>query len=450
MHKVSIVKYKDGTTESLQKAIELCEGFKRLHPGDRVVIKPNVIWGGGLLDKVPKFGFMTTSYLVECLILLLKDFGCTNIAIGEGTVEHKELRSTTMGGYKWIGLKEVAKKHQVELLDFNAGPFRKVHIEDTSFEINEYALDCDFLINMPVRKTHYITVISGAMKNLKGCLSTRSKKKFHTGKNLERMIALLNVFLQPDLTIFDGIYSLEKGPTSSGISHRTDVIIAGKDTLACDIVETHSLIGLEADKVEHLKFYSDITGRSLKLEDIEIVGEPLGAIQTHYQYEVDYMNHLYNAQIEGVELQDFGNTLCTGCLSAIEAGVMVICKDNPKQRFDSLEICAGSVVKPMATTQMVFLLGNCAIKNNKNINDKQVIEVKGCPPKLLDMYTRFSKSALSKPRAMKNIGIRAIRTLGTLFGYDENLLMKEFDPKVFSEKHFSQGVKKRVIQNNPN
>ena len=94
MHSINmetaVVKY-DGTINSLKGAIELCNGFEKLKPDDRVLLKPNIVWGGGGTKKMPKYGMVTTSRIIEDLILLLQEYGCRNITIGEQGVRVQHL-----------------------------------------------------------------------------------------------------------------------------------------------------------------------------------------------------------------------------------------------------------------------------------------------------------------------------------------------------------------------
>ena len=43
--KVAVVKY-DGTFDSFEKALEVCGGLNGLKTNDKVLIKPNIFWGG--------------------------------------------------------------------------------------------------------------------------------------------------------------------------------------------------------------------------------------------------------------------------------------------------------------------------------------------------------------------------------------------------------------------
>ena len=168
---VSLVKY-DGPA-SIVNAIELCEGFGKLKTSDRVLLKPNICTAGG--GFIPPFGTVTTTAVVEGTIRALKDFGVTDITIGEGTVLD-ELGTNTGKGYKWIKYNKLAKRYGIKLIDFNAGPHKKITSHDVPINVAEAALDTDFFINLPVLKTHSDTRVSLSGKNLKGCMSMASKK----------------------------------------------------------------------------------------------------------------------------------------------------------------------------------------------------------------------------------------------------------------------------------
>ena len=81
---VAITRY-DGTISAIEKGIELIKGFEDLRPSDNILIKPNVLWGAGGTKKIPKYGFVTTSRLVEGIVILLREKGCKKISIGDKT-----------------------------------------------------------------------------------------------------------------------------------------------------------------------------------------------------------------------------------------------------------------------------------------------------------------------------------------------------------------------------
>ena len=154
--KVAVIKY-DGTANSLKNAVELCGGFDELKLDHKILLKPNIIWGG--TNKLPPFGVVTTSTMVDHLLQLLCEHGCKNITIGEGTIPNKELRSSTFRGHDWSGIGKVAKRYGARLVDFNSEPFEKVQLEEVKVSISKIALESDFLINLPVLKTHRKTKV---------------------------------------------------------------------------------------------------------------------------------------------------------------------------------------------------------------------------------------------------------------------------------------------------
>jgi uncharacterized protein (DUF362 family) len=430
---VAIVKY-DGTLNALRRAIELCNGFEKLNENDKVLLKPNIVWGGGGTQKIPKYGFITTSRIVEDLIQLLRERGCAHISIGEGSTVDKELGSDTFKGYKWSGIEKVAKKYGVKLIDFNKESYRKVEIDGTEIGISNIALESDFLINLPVLKTHAQAKVSLGLKNLKGCLPMRSKMEFHK-KDLEHMIALLNTQVKPRLTIIDGIYAMEHGPTALGTAHRMNLIIAGKDNLFCDIVGS-TILGIEPSSVEHLKEFASIAKRSLDINKIDVRGENVKDVTRQLGWDLDCEDIFRQAKINGVSFQFPGKRFCTGCVSCIEATLLAFCKDNMGITLDNIEICVGAEVKPKKESKKVFLIGNCPIQANKDLKD--AIRVKGCPPKVADTFMALIDHTIDKRRGRKIMMVRFLKTIANKLGiYDEDFpAYKRYESPEFDKDHY--------------
>lgn len=79
---VSIVKYQE-PLESVRKAVELSNGLDHLPSGAKVYIKPNIVFWTKATN-FPKYGVITTSRVVEDMVVLLKERGINDISIGEG------------------------------------------------------------------------------------------------------------------------------------------------------------------------------------------------------------------------------------------------------------------------------------------------------------------------------------------------------------------------------
>ena len=429
--KVAITKY-DGTLNSLRKAIELCSGFEELKPDHKILLKPNIIWGG--TKKLPPFGVVTTSTMVDHLLHLLRERGCKDITIGEGTVVNKELGSNTLKGYDWSGIGKVAKRYGVKLVDFNTEAFEEVQLEEIKVNISRWALESEFLINLPVLKAHRQTKISLGMKNLKGCLALNSKKKFHM-HDLARLIALLNTKIKTSLTVIDGIYALERGPELLGTPYRTNLIIAGKDIFSCDIVGA-AVIGIKPEEVEYLKEFASIKGRSLSLGAIEVKGENIDEVAQKLEWRLSFEDIFHQARISGITTQDPGQSCCSGCAVIFSAFSAVFSKDNPDVVLEGVEICIGGEVRAKEESKKVFLLGSCAIANHKDLKDG--IRIKGCPPPILNTVVTLVRKTLSSKRLAKIMMSRLIKNIGIkLRIYDEAFpAFGVYEPPEFDRNHF--------------
>lgn len=433
MHKVAIARF-DGTSESLRQALALSDAFNGLDPACRILIKPNLVWGG--TKRSPPFGVVTTGILVDHLLQLLREHGCRDVSIGEGTVANKELGSSTERGFQWSGIGRVAKKHGVPLVDFNAGPFGEVTLDGTIVHVARAVLDADFIINVPVLKTHAQAKVTLGMKNLKGCLKVTSKMKFHK-KDLHGLIARLNTTIRPGITVIDGIYALARGPDMSGAAHRRNLIIAGRDALSCDVTGA-SILGIDPEAVDHLRIFAALAGRRPSLDDVEVVGMPLSQAVYPLPWQYDHEAPFRASNITGLTIQDPGDTFCSGCMILLTAFSAVFCKDHPGTALHGVEICGGTEVRPRSDSTQVFLLGQCAISANKELKD--AVRLKGCPPSILDTVLKMSTKLLPAGKAARSLALRSIKNAGLKLGvYDESFpLFGDYRPPDFDRSHYRE------------
>ncbi len=387
---VALVKY-DQTPNALRKALELCDGFEKLKTTDRVLIKPNA--GQGLKRTQPPNGVVTTTAVLGDLIRLLRDYGCSDITIGEGPILLPEFRWDPARAFEWSGIKQLAQELGVNLVDFNEGEFARFVMGGKRVEVSKAALEADFLINVPVLKAHRQSMVSIGLKNLKGCLHNTSKKNFHRF-GLGRFIALLNTKIRTDLAIIDGIYALQRGPWGDD-AHRLDLLIAGKDVLSCDLVGS-MVLGIDPKTVPHFQEFAQMTGRSLDVESIDIKGERIEDVATKLEWRLVLAGETLREDygVKGVAMDDPGALVCTACGTTAWTGICQYLEENRGATFGNMEFCMGLGPKAKEESRQVFLLGNCAITANKERKD--AIRLKGCPPSIQDTYDILKKRAMRK------------------------------------------------------
>lgn len=430
---VSIVKC-DETSNSVARAVELCNGLKGLKPSDKVLLKPNIVWGGGATKKLPKYGLITTARIIEDIVKLLRQYGCTNVALGEGSIYDKELGSDTMKGYHWSGMARVAKEYGVTLIDFNKSSYVDTELDGVKVQLARSALESDFLINVPVLKTHGQCKVSLGMKNLKGCLSMSSKRAFHR-KDLHRMIALLNTKIKPKLTIIDGLYAMEHGPSALGRAHRMNLLIAGTDGLSCDMAGS-AVLGIDPASVDHLSCYAGMHGRKLDPSLLQIQGEKISNVSKNLEWSYPLEEILLKTGVKGISIPFPGTRFCTQCVTHTEGVLSAFCKDNAGMSFDDVEICVGGEARARQDSKKVFLFGECSIRANKD--REGAIKIKGCPPKATDMLVALNFNMLNRGRATKIMLERTLKTIGYKLGiYDEEYpTFLKYAPPAFDKNHF--------------
>ena len=135
-------------------------------------------------------------------------------------------------------------------------------------EVSDKVLSLDFLINIPVLKGHCQTLVTGALKNMKGCISDREKRKFHT-RGLHRPIAYLNKIIKQDFILVDGIcgdLDFEEG----GNPVQMNRIFCGTDPVLIDSYIAEN-IGYRPDDVEYIRIAKDIGVGSTDLDRAEVI-----------------------------------------------------------------------------------------------------------------------------------------------------------------------------------
>ena len=158
--KVSIVRYEE-PLESVRRAADLCNGLGNLRPNSKVFIKPNVVFWTRKI-AFPKWGVITTSRVVHDMVLLLKERGVDDITIGEGTVLYDPKdRETAAHSHETLGYNVLNKRYGVKVVDVFTRPFEKVDLGDgVELNFNADILHSDFVVNVPVLKTHTQCVVS--------------------------------------------------------------------------------------------------------------------------------------------------------------------------------------------------------------------------------------------------------------------------------------------------
>ncbi len=410
---VAVVKY-ETPLDSVQKTVELCQGLDNLPANASVFIKPNIVYWT-MAAVFPKWGVITTSRVVEDMVILLKEHGVKNITIGEGSVTMKPDDTQTIAhAFEYLGYGRLKQRYGVNYVNVFERPFEKLDLGDgIELSFNTDILESDFVVNLPVLKTHAQTIVSLGIKNLKGVIDIPSRKKCHNadpGKDLNFMVARLSDKMPPMFTLIDGIYANERGPAMDGRIVRTNLLIGSGDVLAADFVGAKILGYLPSD-VPHLLHAAGNHDRKPDLSDIEVTGENIEDVSTHLQYDFPYNKEgtlplpLEMKGIKGISYRKYDLSMCTYCSglnSVILTAIATAWKGEP---WDSVEVLTGKNMAPLPDSKKIILLGKCMCKLHKdNPNIKDMIRVNGCPPQPGAIVKAFHKAGIDiNPGMIENM-----------------------------------------------
>ena len=390
---------------TVRRALEAINAWEALRPEMTVLIKPNVVMAGS--PKIACSGITTSPFIVGEIIRLVREQGAGKVVIAEGSVELPTLKLDTAAAFRWSGIQAVAESESVALVDMNKGPYQSFSLSDgTEIEIATAVLEADFVINVPVLKTHNQTVTTICLKNLTGCLSMESKKSCHIATDLNRAIAEFNRIIPCHLNVIDALTATEIGPTPTGKADQVrelGLLMVGKDRLQCDVVGSY-LLGYPAEKVPHIANYAQLAGGSLHLDDIPLIGEDPRNYRLTLEFCSSWLEDLMEKfAVTGLQMPPYGNYLCSACGFNLWAGLFGFCKAHQGKEIEGgAELCSGLHITPRQDTKHTVLLGKCAIKSNKELKD--IVKVPGCPPdpaKVVEILTKALMADQVKTQAKR-------------------------------------------------
>lgn len=110
----------------------------------------------------------------------------------------------TREAFETCGFDRLEEEYQVPFWDMQKDKGVSVDCGGMELNICERVKEIDFLINVPVLKGHCQTKITCALKNMKGLIPNKEKRRFHS-LGLHKPIAHLNMGIRQDFIVVDNI-----------------------------------------------------------------------------------------------------------------------------------------------------------------------------------------------------------------------------------------------------
>lgn len=269
---VSLVKcpgYEAGEIrDALRRALEPLGGIEAfVKPRQRVLLKPNL-----LSAKDPARAVTTHPHIVEAVAEEVRRAGAIPF-VGDSP-------GGAIRGIKRVwantGMEEMARRANLDLVNFEASGSKGIEFGAYTFYIAKPVLDADVIINLPKLKTHSLTIMTCAVKNMFGVMPGFRKgeqhKRYPKPAEFARMLVHLYKLVTPSLNIVDAVVAMEGNGPSSGRPRKLGILMAGEDAVAIDAVAAH-VIGCPEGSIDTTRIAGEMGLGESARQELTLVGD---------------------------------------------------------------------------------------------------------------------------------------------------------------------------------
>ncbi len=207
----------------------------------RVLLKVNLMRGAA-----PELARTTHPELLRAVIRLIQDGGGDPVV-----VESSGVLGFTREVFEATGTAAVARAEGVPWRSLDAGPFRRAQLGGHVLRerwMPELLWECDLRVSLPKLKSHTLTGVTAALKNLVGIQPGATKCAMHqlapTPGQLGDAVADLYQALPFHLGVCDAVVGLEGGGSAAGRPVPLGFVAASRDLVALD-ASCCALVGVD-------------------------------------------------------------------------------------------------------------------------------------------------------------------------------------------------------------
>jgi len=236
-----------------------------LGSGKKVLLKPN------LLSAAPPSEIVTTHpVVVRVMTEMLQEAG-NKVFIGDSPGHDDQEKA-----HRICGLQDVIEATGAEALFFSDPVYKQF----AGYRLWEIPLapeldQVDLVINMAKLKTHSFTGMTGAVKNIYGCVPGTHKARFHfnypSPKDFSRLLLDVYFAVRPAFSIMDAVVAMEGAGPRRGKPRQVGLLMGSENGLALDSVAA-SILGFQPGQVTTLAEARELQLEGSELDSITIKG----------------------------------------------------------------------------------------------------------------------------------------------------------------------------------
>lgn len=311
----------EAVESAVRRAIDALGGIGRFaSSGETILLKPNL-----LQPKCPEEAVTTHPEIVRAMIRLVRETGATPV-VGDspgGRCSERMLRHLAQK----TGMGRICEEEGVEfvfLIDSKTVPFPGGSVV-RSFNLATYLGGIDGVISLAKLKTHTLTGLTGAVKNVFGLIPGLEKSELHSRipdvSKFSEMLVDLAECVRPRLSVVDGVVGMEGDGPTAGAPRKLGRIAASEnphalDAFLADMVGAGSIPTVEIAR-----------RRGLLPGGIEVIGDTSAAVRIEgfgmppkprsFGTIRGLLGHVLNESYSRKPI--FLDSRCTLCGSCIEA-----------------------------------------------------------------------------------------------------------------------------------
>jgi len=301
---VSIVKIeKDNLEYAVEAAIDLLGGIENVTTGkESIMLKPNLVSSDPRATTRPK--------VIQALARLMKNAG-KEVSIGEGSAAAGGFNSFNGMDYRTknpeileamqqfvfdeLGYTELARSMDLPLINLHLGEMVDIKVPGgfayQNIRLHHSLSEIDLLCSVPMMKTHILATVTLGMKNLMGLYpgsvysTVRAGVHDHSADAGSPGIAfeILDMVRanKLGLVVVDGSTAMEGDGPGNGTLVPMDVIIAGTNPLATDMVAAN-VMGFDPGEIPTFVWAIKAGMLPGSLNEIEIRGEAMSKVRRRF------------------------------------------------------------------------------------------------------------------------------------------------------------------------
>jgi uncharacterized protein (DUF362 family)/NAD-dependent dihydropyrimidine dehydrogenase PreA subunit len=342
----------DQLRRAIEKSFSNLGGIEQyIQPGEKVFLKLNL-----LMRKKPEAAVTTHPTFVKVLVQVLMKNGA-KVILGDspgGPFSKNMLKLV----YSGCGIAQVAEETGAEL-NFNTGT-EEIHNENARalkhLTLASFVGEADKIISVSKLKTHSLTTITGAVKNMFGVIPGVQKAEYHfkMQKVEDFCHALIDICLAayPVLSFMDGIVGMEGAGPSGGEPREVGVVLASPSPFHLDVAAA-AIMGMDTTKVPSLRLAEERGLAGSSPAALTVLGESLESfVQKDYKMPPPsaismlggeypkWVGNILNSLLRPRPV--FHHDTCIGCgvcARDCPAGVITMVNNRPEVNLDGCIRC---------------------------------------------------------------------------------------------------------------